>query len=367
EIGISTQKLHARGPMLDEARRLVPAPSGFLMACDDRGPRVLADCDMGADREWSSSEKLPGALAREVARSGVSVRSGDDDWLVKLRQLPEGMAYKSRSLVAVPFLEGDTVRAVLYLERPSAQNPFDPGAQRILERLAKVTVTQFSLLARLDRLCRFQGSSILSPAGFDEFLPKLSELEAAGEPFAFLEIIVPGLEAAFSDPESAVALAREIEGYGGESADCIVHITDDTFAFGYTGEAVDRIDSIRSELSDDFARLAERVTGDGRATVSARRIQPDERIAGERDLQRSLWARVFRRRTEFDVGAEISTLTGGGLTLKEAKTALEKRYITAELQKSRGNITRAAESLGVHRPQLSNLIKKYNVRREDFE
>ena len=80
-----------------------------------------------------------------------------------------------------------------------------------------------------------------------------------------------------------------------------------------------------------------------------------------------VWSQLLRRRTEFDIDSEISRLTAGDLTLKEAKTALERRYITAELVKSGGNITRAAESLGVHRPQLSNLIKKHNVRREDFE
>ena len=70
---------------------------------------------------------------------------------------------------------------------------------------------------------------------------------------------------------------------------------------------------------------------------------------------------------EFNIDSEIRRLTTGELSLKEAKIALERRYITAELLKSRGNITRAAESLGVHRPQLSNLIKKHNVSREEFE
>ncbi len=96
-------------------------------------------------------------------------------------------------------------------------------------------------------------------------------------------------------------------------------------------------------------------------------ILPDTRIAGVEDLTRMVWAELFRRRVEFRVQGEISSLISGDLSLKEAKTALEKRYITAELLKSRGNITRAAESLGVHRPQLSNLIKKYEVRREEFE
>ncbi len=76
---------------------------------------------------------------------------------------------------------------------------------------------------------------------------------------------------------------------------------------------------------------------------------------------------LLRRSAIFTLDGEIDRLVKGNLSLKEAKGSLERRYITAELSKSRGNITRAAESLGVHRPQLSNLIKKYNVRKEDFE
>ena len=49
------------------------------------------------------------------------------------------------------------------------------------------------------------------------------------------------------------------------------------------------------------------------------------------------------------------------------KAALERRYIIAELFRSGGNITRAAEALGIHRPQLSNLLKRLEIRKEDFE
>ena len=75
----------------------------------------------------------------------------------------------------------------------------------------------------------------------------------------------------------------------------------------------------------------------------------------------------FKAGTQPILEQEVASLTSGELSLKEAKTALEKRYIIAELFRSGGNITRAAEALGIHRPQLSNLLKRHEIRKEDFE
>ena len=141
-----------------------------------------------------------------------------------------------------------------------------------------------------------------------------------------------------------------------------MHVSSDVVAFGFIGEAVPNLEQRLEKME---AKLANLIPG-GESNVTLRVIRPPEQSASAEDLVRSIWADLFRRRVEFDVEGEISSLISGELTLKEAKTALERRYIMAELSKSQGNITRAAESLGVHRPQLSNLIKKHHVRREEF-
>ena len=82
---------------------------------------------------------------------------------------------------------------------------------------------------------------------------------------------------------------------------------------------------------------------------------------------RSGRADLFRSSQKPDLDQEVARLTSGELTLREAKAALERRYIIAELFRSGGNITRAAEALGIHRPQLSNLLKRHEIRKEDFE
>jgi transcriptional regulator with GAF, ATPase, and Fis domain len=55
------------------------------------------------------------------------------------------------------------------------------------------------------------------------------------------------------------------------------------------------------------------------------------------------------------------------VSLRDAKKILEKHKIESTLRKTGGNITHAARELGIHRPQLSSLLKKYDLKREVFE
>ncbi|MCK4918066.1 MAG: PEP-CTERM-box response regulator transcription factor [Candidatus Omnitrophica bacterium] len=51
----------------------------------------------------------------------------------------------------------------------------------------------------------------------------------------------------------------------------------------------------------------------------------------------------------------------GKLSLKEAKEEIESKYIKKALEDCKGNISSAAKMLGVTRPTLYDLIKKYNL------
>ena len=59
-----------------------------------------------------------------------------------------------------------------------------------------------------------------------------------------------------------------------------------------------------------------------------------------------------------------------GLTLQEAKVRIvsdfEKRYLCRLMSEAGGNISRAAECSGKERSALSKLLKKYNIRREQY-
>ena len=53
-----------------------------------------------------------------------------------------------------------------------------------------------------------------------------------------------------------------------------------------------------------------------------------------------------------------------GLSLKEAREALERDLVTKALARNNDNITRAAEELGVSRPTLYELMEKLGIGRK---
>ena len=57
----------------------------------------------------------------------------------------------------------------------------------------------------------------------------------------------------------------------------------------------------------------------------------------------------------------IAALRAQGLSLKELKTKIEIECIREALEQAGGNITRAAEKLGMKRPRLSQLVKQYGI------
>jgi len=55
------------------------------------------------------------------------------------------------------------------------------------------------------------------------------------------------------------------------------------------------------------------------------------------------------------------------LTLKDAREQLEQRLVSEALERHQGNITKTAKQLGVTRPTLHDLMKKYAISKEDFQ
>jgi len=54
-------------------------------------------------------------------------------------------------------------------------------------------------------------------------------------------------------------------------------------------------------------------------------------------------------------------------TLKEAREALERDFINRALMKNRGNVSKAAEDLGISRPSLYELMEKLGIEKEIYE
>jgi two-component system NtrC family response regulator len=83
----------------------------------------------------------------------------------------------------------------------------------------------------------------------------------------------------------------------------------------------------------------------------------------ENRIKRAVIMAEGRKVTPADLELSSPDTRYNGLGLKEAREALEKDLIKQALDKSNGNITRAAEELGVSRPTLYELMDKLGIER----
>ena len=67
-----------------------------------------------------------------------------------------------------------------------------------------------------------------------------------------------------------------------------------------------------------------------------------------------------------DMGLTPGSTTAESLNLREVRQAAETRAIRIALTKAYGNISRAAELLGVTRPTLYDLMSKYGMSAEGY-
>ena len=95
--------------------------------------------------------------------------------------------------------------------------------------------------------------------------------------------------------------------------------------------------------------------------------KPEARFPDGATLYNELRRSLLPEECDTQTITEIRRLLARDITLKEAKRILEKHIIETTLRKTGGNITHAAKELGIHRPQLSNLLKKYALKRELYE
>jgi len=70
--------------------------------------------------------------------------------------------------------------------------------------------------------------------------------------------------------------------------------------------------------------------------------------------------------TAADLGLDVSDERGASLNLREVRANAESKAIRVALTKCFGNVSKAAELLGVTRPTLYDLISKYGLSAESY-
>ena len=351
--------------LLEEVRRVVPSPRGFIAARRRRRWQSLADVDMGPEEDWLPPQHALGGLAQESLARGSALRSGDADWETWVESHPAGTSLRGRSLLAVPFEASELFSAVLVLERPTAGHPFQAQELDRIGEMMTLVRGQLAALARTADLLEYEQSEIGSRAAFDDDLGEmLFRHQRDKEPLGFMEISLPGLDLLLRDREDEIFVRSLIETL--QPIHGVYHTGGDHLICSLIGTGEDNLRKRCKDLHHVLQDLREKfnLPVDIAVTVLPHWFAV---AAAEISSLASSGSEYFRAGSQPDLDQEVASLTSGELSLKEAKTALEKRYIIAELFRSGGNITRAAEALGIHRPQLSNLLKRHDIRKEDFE
>lgn len=65
---------------------------------------------------------------------------------------------------------------------------------------------------------------------------------------------------------------------------------------------------------------------------------------------------------DLELASKFAKYEGRGL--RRAREALEKDFIQRSLAKNKGNVTKAAEELGISRPTLYELMEKLGMKKE---
>ena len=351
--------------VLEEARRLVPSPRGFIAAQRKRRWQSLADIDMGPPEDWLATDQLLGSLAQECIERGEPIRSGQEGWDQWVEAHPQGTTVRGRSLLAIPFEYPGRLSAALVLERPTAGNPFREGDVDDVCRLLKLAQGQLKALTLNALLLEHEESEIGSLAALDSDLDDLLDRHHRDkEPLGFLEVSLPGLDILLrerEDEQFVMQLLHLMEPNFG-----VYHTGGDHLVCALIGPGEDDLRRKSRDLQHTLQDLRECF---GLPVDVPVNVLPHWFPVGSSEVAELSSGRfdLFRCGNKPDLDQEVARLTSGQLSLKEAKSALERRYIIAELYRSGGNITRAAEALGIHRPQLSNLLKRHEIRKEDFE
>lgn len=68
-----------------------------------------------------------------------------------------------------------------------------------------------------------------------------------------------------------------------------------------------------------------------------------------------------RRNLKDDLTLLVDDLVGRGMTLEQAREQFERQFIVSCLQSHRGNLSRSADALGVHRNTLRNKVERLGI------
>jgi len=354
------QQLDFYERVLAEGQELVKAERGVVLRIQNRVFSVEGATGFGDHPGDHPDYPLAQSLAEESVRRGRAILYSGTEDEEKLGKFPRITAPSRRAVLAVPILTEERVFGSLYLDRSLSLGRFSSRDLLMAETFAGQAGSAFDNRRQYEAAIREPLTGFYTPTYFLERLKDAFRwYNLHGRPFYLLGFYLPTLE--------------DSVGGGGGLGENVAQEVASVLPGGAAGSWWNPIlgvllFDVNSAMAESvLARIAERLQGLLKEESENRLIVPEGRFTDGATLYYELRRSLLPEECDMQTLVEIRRLLARDITLKEAKKILEKHIIESTLRKTGGNITHAAKELGIHRPQLSNLLKKYALKRELYE
>jgi tetratricopeptide (TPR) repeat protein len=360
-------RIHASIPELDYCDRLlaegvdlVRAERGLVLRVQNRQYRLEATMGFGDPADADPDLPLARSLAEESVRKGrpiIYMGAEDDE---NLGKSPRLVAPARRAVLAVPILTEERIFGSLYLDRSISLGRFSPRDQVMTEALGVHGGCAFENRRRYELAVREPATGLYSPTYFIERLrDSLRWHRIHGGSFYLLGFCLPTLEGSI--------------GFPGGPGEKLIGELNEAIPAGAAASwwnpvlVVLLFDTNHATAQEVQARTTERLGTILKDEVESILLAPESTFADGAAMYHELRRKLLPEDCDFQTLTELRRLLVRDIPLKEAKKILEKHIIESTLRKTGGNITHAAKELGLHRPQLSSLLKKHDLKREVYE
>ena len=326
----------------------------------DRGALVEVNADgwQYAAFRGIRPEAFTGALSYvdtligEVLRHRKLIATSGKDEEEKYGSRANLAGMRDRMAILVPIATDEEILGILYLDRADdTEKGFLSRSESLLEQFAPHVAVAWRNRKTFLTATTWPDTTFLVEPYFCQVVKQaVEQQERGGSSFALL-----GVRLSFPLRELAGPVAKDIQYVIGRERR--VGVLNGTILVTLlTGESSPQ--ELTGTARDIVARLKRLVPIKG-----FRLLTPESSVGGPNE-----WLRILKDELNPSAGLveEIESLAGSELSLKDAKQLLEKHVIMKALRQAHGNITRAAQVLGVHRPQLSQLVRKHELKRESF-
>jgi tetratricopeptide (TPR) repeat protein len=362
-IHAELNQLHFHDRLLIEALELSGADRGFILRVQNRQYFPVAFQGFGKSPAELPEFATASGIAQEAIRKGRSVLAsgleGEKEGKSEAR-LDVG-CLAGRSILTVPFMTDDRIFGGVYLDKPVAVGQFLPRHQVLLETFAEHAAVALHNRREFETAIREPVTGFYTPSFFvDRLREAYRWFNLHGKAFAVIGYYLPSLEDALVDgrDELSGSLAREL-------AELLPHRAVICWGAPILYILLEEEDAPQADEIVD--RVRQRLCGIFNEEVIAEALPVHNRYQRGSEIYFEMRRRLLPEASDRKMLGDIRALLAHDVPLREAKKILERHKIETTLRKTGGNITHAARELGIHRPQLSNLLKKHELRREVFE